>query len=186
MPRTLHLIKHGAPRIVPGVPAHEWNLADDALDGLDNLIARLDPRPEIVVCSEEPKAKATAAALAAALGVPHRPMVGLHEHLRYTAPFHADPAGFEADMRRLFDHPQAIVSGEESADDARTRFGNAVQAVMRANPQDTVAVVAHGTVISLVVAHAGGLDPWPLWRSLKLLEAVTVDIPGLRVREPSA
>lgn len=136
--------------------------------------------------SEEPKARATAAALAAALGVPHRPMVGLDEQLRYTTPFRTDPAGFQADMRRLVDQPQAVVFGEECADDARTRFGNAVQAVMRANPQDTVAVVTHGTVISLLVAHAGGLDPWPLWRSLRLLDAVTVDIPGLSVREPTA
>ena len=33
MPRTLHLIKHGPPQIVSGVPAHEWGLAPDALEG---------------------------------------------------------------------------------------------------------------------------------------------------------
>ena len=68
MPRTLHLIKHGQPTLVPGVPAHEWLLAPGALDGLPGLVARLDPRPGLVACSEEPKAKATAQALAAALG----------------------------------------------------------------------------------------------------------------------
>lgn len=185
MPRTLHLIKHGRPRLLPGVPAHEWELADGALDGLDALARRLRPRPDIVVSSFEPKAHATAAALAARLGTPHRSMHGLHEQLRYTAPFRANPAGFEADMRRFFDHPTRVVSGEESADDARTRFGNAINAVLDANPQDTVAVVAHGTVISLLVAHANRVDPWPLWRALHFLDAVTVDVPGLRVREPN-
>lgn len=184
MPRTLHFIKHGKPRFVPGVPAHEWELAEDALDGLNALLASLRPLPDIVVSSFEPKAYATAAGLAAALGVAHRPMHGLHEQLRYTAPWHAEPAGFQADMRRFFDHPAQVVSGEESADDARTRFGNAVQAVLGANPHGTVAVVAHGTVISVLVAHANRLDPWPLWQALDFLDAVTVDIPGLHVREP--
>ncbi|THF85776.1 histidine phosphatase family protein [Deinococcus sp. KSM4-11] len=184
MPRTLHLIKHGKPRLIPGIPAHEWELADDALEHLDGLIARLSPPPHLIVSSFEPKAQATAAALAATLGVPHRPMHGLHEQLRYTAPFHADPADFEADLRRFFEHPTQIVSGEESADDARTRFANAIQAALHANPHDTLAVVAHGTVISLLVAHANRLDPWPLWRNFGLLDAVTVDVPGLRLREP--
>ncbi|WP_309570450.1 histidine phosphatase family protein [Deinococcus sp.] len=184
MLRTLHLIKHGKPQIVPGVPAHEWELAEDALDGLDALIACLRPLPQLVVSSFEPKAQATAAALAAALSVPHRPMHGLHEQLRYTSPFHMNQADFEAEMRSFFEHPAQIVSGEESADDARTRFGNAVHAVLAANPQECIAVVAHGTVISSLVAHANGIDPWPLWRGLGLLDVVTVDVPGLRAREP--
>ncbi|GHF48980.1 broad specificity phosphatase PhoE [Deinococcus metalli] len=185
MPRTLHLIKHGRPRIIPGVPAHDWVLAEGALDGLDALVARLTPRPDVIVSSEEPKARATADGLAARLGVPWRAMLGLHEQLRYTAPFHTDPANFEADLRQFFDHPHDVVYGEESAADACTRFGNAVQAVLRANPHGTVAIVSHGTVISLLLAHANRLDPWPLWRSLGLLDAVTVDVPGLRVREPT-
>lgn len=184
MLRTLHLIKHGKPRIVPGVPAHEWELAEDALDGLEALIACLRPLPQLVASSFEPKAQTTAAALAAALAVPHRSMHGLHEQLRYTAPFHLDQADFEAGMRRFFEHPAQIVSGEESADDARTRFGNAVHAVLAANPQESIALVAHGTVISSLVAHANGINPWPLWRGLGVLDAVKVDVPSLRVREP--
>lgn len=181
MTRTLHLIKHGKPFIIPGVPAHEWNLASDALDGLPALTERLNPLPGIVISSEEPKAKATAQALAAALNVQHRPMLGLHEQLRYTAPFHADVKGFQADIQRFFAHPDEIVSGEENAHDARTRFRNAVNAVMQANAQENVAIVSHGTVISLLVAEANGLDPFPLWQSLKLLDAVSVEWPTLKL-----
>ena len=178
MPRTLHLVKHGRPDIVPGVPAHEWALAPGALDGLDALAARLRPRPQLVVSSEEPKARATAAALAGLLGVPWRPMVGLHEQLRYTASLHADPADFQAELRGFFARPGEVVSGEESADDTHTRFRNAVNAVMRANPQDVVAVVAHGTVISLLAARAANTDPYALWASLGLLEHVTLGWPA--------
>lgn len=178
MLRTLHLIKHGRPHIDPQVPAHEWPLADDALTGLPTLLAALHPRPDLVACSVEPKAHATAQGLAAALGAPLRPMQGLHEQLRYTAPWRPDPAAFEADIRRFFDHPEQVVSGEESARDALTRFHNAVTAVMTAHPQPCVAVVAHGTVISLLAAHLTGREPWTVWRALPLLGHVTVSWPS--------
>ncbi|MFC4639703.1 histidine phosphatase family protein [Deinococcus hohokamensis] len=182
MPRTLHLIKHGRPRMVPGTPAHDWALAPDALGDLPALIDRLRPHPELVVSSEEPKAVATAQALAAALGTPHRRMLGLHEHLRYTTGF-VSPEAFQAQVDRFFREPGALVMGEESADDARTRFRNAVHAVMQGNPQDTVAVVAHGTVISLLAAEGSGRDPAVLWRSLEFLGHVTLNWTAAAGRE---
>lgn len=186
MPRTLHLVKHGQPHILPGVPAHEWHLAEGALSGLPGLISRLCPLPDVVVSSEETKAVSTAQGLAAALGVPCRRMLGLHEQLRYTVPICPDPADFHAALERFFDHPTEVVFGEESADDARRRFANAVGAVMRRRTEDSVAVVAHGTVISLLAAHAGDLDPRPLWKNLGLLGALTLDWPTLQLREPLA
>lgn len=177
MTRKLHLIKHGKPFIIPGVPAHEWNLASDALEGLPALVERLHPRPEVVVSSEEPKARGTARALAAALGVGRRPMLGLHEHLRYTAPFHTDVKDFQADIQRFFAQPDEIVFGEESATDARMRFKNAVNATMQANPQQSVALVAHGTVMSLLIAQMNDVDALKLWDSLKFLDSVTLTWP---------
>lgn len=184
MSRTLHLVKHGQPHILPGVPAHEWQLAEGALSGLPGLISRLRPLPEVVVSSEEPKAVSTAQALATELGVLHRRMLGLHEQLRYTAPLYPEPADFQAALNRFFDHSAEVVFGEESADDARRRFANAVGAVMSRQTEDSVAIVAHGTVISLLVAHAGSRDPRPIWKSLDLLDALTLDWPALRLREP--
>ena len=174
MPRTLHLIKHGKPQFVAGVPAHEWPLAPDALTELPALAARLDPRPDVIVCSLEPKAHATAQALADHLSIPLRPMHGLHEQLRYTARCHADPADFQAEYRAFFAQPDRLVVGEETARAAHTRFSNAVNAVMAANPQPTVAVVAHGTVISLLVAALRGVEPYPLWQDLPLLGVLSV------------
>lgn len=180
MPRTLHLIKHGKPALVPGVPAHEWELAPAALHRLPALLDRLNPRPDIIICSQEPKAQATAEALAAALDVPCRPMLGLHEQLRYSNPVLSDEQ-FQARMADFFARPAELVLGEESAADALTRFRNAVRAAMRVNEGQTVAIVAHGTVISLLVAEltrpAGKQDAHTLWRELGLLEALTVEWP---------
>ena len=137
-----------------------------------------------MVCSEEPKAKATAQALAAALGVPCRPMLGLHEHLRYSDEL-VSADEFRARFRRFFAEPGQVVAGEESADDAHRRFANAVGAVLKVNPQPTLAVVAHGTVISLLAARANGQDAFALWERLKLLDILTLDADTLRLREPS-
>ena len=175
--RILHLIRHAKPQTDPSIPSHEWILASDALEPLPELINQLNPKPESVVSSKEPKAIATAQALALALEIPHRNMLGLHEHLRYTTPFYEDPADFQAEMRRLFNHPSECVSGEESADAVRERFSNALNAVMAVNSQSCVAVVTHGTVRSLYVAHANGLDPAELWRRQKLLDVVSINWP---------
>lgn len=183
MSRTLHLIKHARPGPVPGVPAHEWRLAPGALDSVPGLAARLQPTPGLIVSSEEAKARETGQALAAHLRVSFRSMLGLHEQLRYTVPLHEDPADFQAGIARFFAHPGEVVFGEENANDARTRFGNAVRAVMLAHPdEESVAIVAHGTVMALLVAEAGGLEPLEVWRGLGLLDVVTVEWPGLGVR----
>ncbi|UBV41828.1 phosphoglycerate mutase family protein [Deinococcus taeanensis] len=184
MTRTLHLIKHARPECQPGVPAHEWTLAAGALNDLPAVAAGLHPRPQIVVCSTEPKAHATAQGLATLLGVALRPMQGLHEQLRYTAPWRPDPAGFNEDDRRFFLYPDRVVTGEESARDALSRFTTAVNAVMDVNTQGSVALVAHGTVISLLVGALRGVDPSPLWRDLPLLgvQSVAWEPPGTGAR----
>ncbi|MFC6591525.1 histidine phosphatase family protein [Deinococcus lacus] len=174
MSRTLHLIRHAMPTPDPTRPSHEWELAPGALDGLDALLESLDPRPDIIVSSEEPKARATASALAAALSVSWRTMLGLHEQLRYTVPLYAERAEFEAEMRRFFAHPSEVVSGEESADTACERFTAALHAVMAANSQPCVAVVTHGTVRSLYLAKRLELDAYSLWQQQKLLDSVKV------------
>lgn len=176
MPRTLHLIKHGQPALDHALPAHEWELAPDALHHLPVLATHLDPLPQIVVSSEEPEAKATAQALANLLDLPYRTMLGLHEQLRYTNQLwpHAE---FQERYRQFFAEPAQVVVGEESADAAHARFSNAVAAVMAVNTQEMVAVVAHGTVISLLVGRATGRDPYVLWQELELLQAVTLKWP---------
>ncbi|MCY1702801.1 MULTISPECIES: histidine phosphatase family protein [Deinococcus] len=182
MSRTLHLVRHAKPALDPARPSHEWHLAPGALDGLPALLETLSPRPEVVVCSTEPKAQATAEALAAALGVSCCTMLGLHEQLRYTVPLYSHPSDFQAAMRRFFQCPAEVVSGEESANIARERFTAALHAVMAVHLQSSVAVVTHGTVRSLYVAHANtGLDAYTLWQQQQLLDTLSVEWPGGRL-----
>lgn len=179
--RWLHLIKHAAPAIVPGVPAHEWTLSEAGRRQARAIAARFAARvPDRVVTSEEPKAVETGELLGEALGIPVRRMLGLHEHLRYTEPHHARAEQFTQRVHALFARPSERVMGEETADEAHQRFRIAVHAALAANPGE-LAIVAHGTVIALLVARANGRDVTALWDRLGLADQLTVRVPDLRL-----
>jgi broad specificity phosphatase PhoE len=69
------------------------------------------------------------------------------------------------------------VFGSETADQAHQRFTRAVAGVLKRRPDQNVAVVAHGTVISLYIARAAGLDPFPFWKRLGLPAFVVTSWP---------
>lgn len=169
------LVKHSLPAIDPGRPAREWRLSAEGLRRCAPLAAALaEYAPRAVVTSVEPKARETGAAVAAALGLPLEAFAGLHENDRLGLPY-LPAADLEATIARFFAQSQEVVMGRETADEAHARFAAALERVGRAYPQGTVVVVAHGTVISLLVARAAGLTAFDLWRCLGLPSFVALD-----------
>ncbi len=71
--------------------------------------------------------------------------------------------------------------GHETAAQAGDRFTRAIDAVLAAYPDDTVAVVAHGAVLSLYLAQVVGIDPYPFWQRLGLPAFVVLARPTLAV-----
>jgi hypothetical protein len=65
---------------------------------------------------------------------------------------------------------------------AHRRFASALNAILEDN-KGTVLVVSHGTVISLFVSRATGIDGFSLWRRLGLPSFVVLSLPGLRLKE---
>lgn len=180
--RTLHLIKHARSVPDPTRPACEWSLDPTGEAAVPRLARRLDPRPDLVFSSEEPKAQATARLLAETLDVPWRTAPDLHEHGRRTAPFLPTEEDFREAVRGLFERPDDTHFGEETGRQARERFTRAVQDVMNATT-GTVAIVAHGTVIALMAAHENGRDSFSLWSSLGFSEHRTLNWPERTLRE---
>jgi broad specificity phosphatase PhoE len=185
LPADLILIKHSQPAIVPGVPAAEWVLSDEGRQRCVPLAAALAAyAPGALVSSEEPKAVETAHLVAVRLGLPHSAAPGLHEHVRRSAAYTA-PAEFHASVAALFAHPSELVYGDETADEAHVRFVAAVAGIMgdaaQSRPGRAVAIVAHGTVISLFVARATGIDPFNLWVRLGLPSFVALSWPCVGV-----
>ena len=183
--RTLLLIRHSAVEIDPAKPAHEWVLSAEGRRRCYELaagLARYDPA--VFVTSTEPKALETGRLLAEALEKPWTTAVGLHEHERHSTPYFADPAAFEAAVAQFFARPDEVVLGEETAEGARGRFVAAVDEVLAAHPTGNVAIVSHGTVITLFLSHYNShLDPFSLWRSLTLPCYFVVAAPGMGLVE---
>ena len=178
--RRLHLIRHAPVVVAFGVAAREWKLAPEAAGSLGPIAAALENAGlRRIVASREPKAAGTGGLLADRLGQPLETRDGLEEHHRLAAQQNRDTAAFHAQVRRFFVEPTALVFGAETAHAALARFRAAVSGVMDEAAGDG-AIVAHGTVISLLLAAAGNGPAWEIWRSLRLPDHVVVDWPGLR------
>lgn len=179
-PETLILVKHARPQITSTQPAAQWSLSDAGRQQCAPLADALAPwEPEVIVASEEPKATETGRLMAQRLGIPWHTATGLHEHDRSTAPYIRDEETFHARIKLLFAQPENLNFGTETARQALARFSEALDAALGGEIARSVAVVAHGTVISLYVAARFGLDGFALWYRLGLPAFVVTDAPSL-------
>jgi broad specificity phosphatase PhoE len=118
--------------------------------------------------STEPKARETADLIAAELGLEVTESSALRETARRTVPW-LEPEAFRRAMQTLFERPDEVVFGEESAADALARFS----AVADGLDERTI-VVSHGTVISLYAAQRMGEDGFAIWSRLQLPDLLVV------------
>lgn len=177
----LVLVKHSLPEIIPSIPATQWRLSQPGRARCQNLAGKLAPyAPDIVISSLEPKAMETAQIIARQLDKPFHTFEGLHEHDRTGAEF-LDREQFESQVHDLFKYPDKLVMGAETADQARARFSNTVQAIEMEYPNQNIAVVTHGTVITLFVEKLTGLEPFPFWKKLGLPSFVVFSRPGYKL-----
>ena len=176
---SLILVKHSLPEIVPALPASRWELSPEGCRRCWTLAQRLaEYKPRIVASSLEPKASQTALLLGAWLGVPMELCAGLHEHQRASVEF-TPQAQFEASISAFFANPDQQVFGDESAEQALGRFQRSITGLLMRHPAGDLAVVSHGTVISLFVSHLCGGEPFALWKRLDLPSFVVLERPKL-------
>ncbi|GAB4197648.1 MAG: histidine phosphatase family protein [Roseiflexaceae bacterium] len=180
MTRLLLLIRHAAPEVAEGQAPYRWPLSDEGRRAAGALAPRVAAyHPVALVASEEPKAIETAVIIGGQLGLPVATAPGLHEHRRGPSPW-LGRAAWEAQIARLFAEPETLVFGEETATQALARFAAAVDRVLEDYPAGNVAVVAHGTVITLLMAARAGVDPMPFWRALAMPDVVVLPVGEIR------
>ncbi len=180
--RLLILVKHAMPDIKPEHAASTWTLSDAgraSCGSLADALARYGPA--LIVSSAEPKARETADLIGTRLAIPVKVANNLHEHDRTGVPFLDDPAAWEASVARFFAELDALVLGRETASACRDRFVAAIDTVLQRHPRGNIAIIAHGTVISLLTATRAGLDPMSLWRKLALPSFVVLRLPSFDV-----
>ncbi len=181
--RQLILIKHSRPQIDPSRPAHEWELGEEGRRLCAPLAQKLAGKEiGVVVSSKEPKAVQTGELVADALSLPAEQADGLHEHDRSNIP-HMATRDFQAAIAQFFAEPMQLVLGKETAQQAQDRIDAAVQKVVLDYPDKTIAVVTHGTVLSLFLQRCCGIKPYLTWKQFGLPSFVALSLPEMKIVE---
>ncbi len=174
--KYLILVKHSQPEIIEFLPAREWQLSEEGRKHAEELAEQLGQfQPELVISSDEPKAKQTAKIVAGKYQLEVCVVDGLHEHDRSNAPY-VSQQSFRDSIREFFQKPDELVFGKETANQAYTRFYQAVHSILSEHRNQTVIVVTHGTVISLFVSRLTGNDGFELWEMLGLPSFIAIDL----------
>ncbi len=178
---SLILIRHSAPDIDPATPSCEWRLTPGGRELSRSLARRIGGfEPATIVTSVEPKARETGKIIADELGIPLQVREGLQENDRYGLAVVG-----EERYRELFAEflaaPETNVVGRETASMASQRFHRAVVEALDDFPGQTIAVVAHGMVISLFVTRFNAIETFEFWSGLGMPAAVILDRDGYRL-----
>ena len=177
----LILIKHSLPEVIPAIPASQWILSKSGQARCKTLAEKIGSySPDIFISSIEPKAIETAQIIAQQTGKPFRTSEGLHEHDRTDVEFLSHEQ-FESQVHEFFKHPDRLVMGRETASQAGERFANALASIVSEYPNKSIAVVTHGTVITLFAEKVTGLEPFQFWKRLDLPSFVVLSLPGYKL-----
>lgn len=165
--RKLILIRHSESQPDVHEPPVQWDLTARGVARCQSLAALLEPYGlERLYASYERKAQETARLVAERLGIPYATLQNVHEHDRAGEPFQTREA-FIATIRRFFDETHTLVFGQETAHEALLRFSKAVNSLVAIHDGAPIAIVSHGTVISLFVGAHTHYDPYEFWKRLE-------------------
>jgi broad specificity phosphatase PhoE len=155
---NLIFVTHPEVVIDPAVPVPEWPLSPVGRRRMEAFIAHPMLRDvRSLYSSTERKAMDGAEILAAALHLPTATDEALGENDRSSTGYIAPPEFWEV-VHEFFSRPMESVRGWERACDAQARIVAATQRIARTAPAGDVAVVAHGGVGSLLIAHLLGAE----------------------------
>ncbi len=179
--KHLLFIRHAAVIQEPTISSHKWVLSENGRYRTYALIPHIAAyTPSRIITSHEQKAMQTGQIITEALDLPRTTAPGLQEHNRTGAPYFEDVAEFHDTIQQLFLQPDELIFGTETATQARTRFTRAIHTLLAQYPTDTLAIVSHGTVLTLFLTHHNPhLDPIPFWQQLKLPDLVVVTPPQM-------
>lgn len=177
MLQHLLLIRHAKTQSDSAMPAAQWRLSHEGREECAGLAKRLRPyAPTLFVSSTEPKAIETAQLTAQHLGgLPSMIAAGLQEHDRSNVNWLVTQEAFDAKVRQLFVQPGELVFGTETADQAHARFTTAVEGLVAEYPEETLAIVTHGTVMSMLVGRANNLNELTFWENLQMPDVVVLE-----------
>jgi broad specificity phosphatase PhoE len=159
-------IKHALPVLDASRPPRDWRLSAEGRLQSRVLAERLRAfTPLRLISSVEPKAIETGQIVAEQLDVPLTLLEGLQEFERPALPI-MTRTEHERMNKAIFTDFERPVLGTESARGALDRFSRALSTQLEQTEEQTLAIVTHGTVISLFVAAHNAVSPFDLWKRL--------------------
>lgn len=177
----LLLIRHSLPTIEPDRPAKQWRLSEEGRERCSLLSERVASySPSSLFSSLEPKALETAEMIGSRLNLSTVPVHDLHEHDREHVPL-LSRAEIQSLIKSFFNDQDTLVFGEETAQQAMERFTQAVDGIVTTQQNGNLAIVTHGTVITLLVSAHNGIDPYCFWQRLALPDMVVLELPHYRL-----
>jgi broad specificity phosphatase PhoE len=180
----LILIRHAEPEIIPNRPASQWPLSEAGRLRCQTLADSLKAYDlDAVMSSTENKAIETGQIVAESLNKPFSTAEGLHEHERSNVTRFETRALFQERIAAFFREPERLVFGTETADEAYARFSRSLLNLVTQQPGQKLAIVTHGTVLTLFVARLGGLDPFDFWSKLGLPAFVVLRLSPFKIHE---
>jgi broad specificity phosphatase PhoE len=173
--RELFLIRHAESDLDPNLPPKKWGLTPTGVEQTRAVGEDLKNAGLVAIfCSTEPKARRTADIIAAAVGLESRASEDLGEHRRDSWGF-LRTTGFNETVREVFEVPNESVFGAETGKQALWRFTSAVMAADKESPPGPIALVSHGTVMSLFLSHLNGEPAGPMWEAMDFAQVFRIE-----------
>ena len=163
----LILARHSVPDYRPDINSHDWPLSQAGVMLCKPLAEMIRSyQPQRVIASLEPKATQTGQQIAKHLDIPFETAPGLEEQTRRTERWYDDLQERTRDVLKIFAEPDHVVYGEESGTAAYERFAAAIDEVRGQYPDETLAIVAHGTVMALFLERQAQVDGPAFWQAM--------------------
>ena len=128
-----------------------------------------------MVSSTESKAIQTAELIAQRLCLELSTRDGLREHKRPRAFLPKDD--FDSNISSFFLNPTEVVYGQESCDELGLRIEAEVHRALSYDPSSNVILVTHGTAMTSYIMRHWQVDPFEVWKSLKLPAYLAFTVP---------
>jgi 2,3-bisphosphoglycerate-dependent phosphoglycerate mutase len=178
----LYLIRHPRTHVDPNRQSHEWVLSDSGRIEL-NTLAHAPFWNQVAAVYSSPQTKAIEPARV--IGDKHNISVatlpGLAEVWRGTDPY-LGTEEFNAALSAYFSESELAIAGWERPTDATQRFKEAVQEIVTEHPADSVALLSHGTILTLYTAMLDSEAPNVVrWRSIQPASVAAVDVQTMRL-----
>ena len=173
----LYLIRHPHTRVDPARQPHEWDLSDLGLEQVKALSkAPFWTCVRGLYASPQPKALIPAKIFGSEYGLPVTAMPELAEIGRGPAGY-ISAADYHALLQRFFSEPNARIAGWEQSQSALDRFHSAVQKIIGKPPNQSVAILSHGTILTLYTAMLDNAQPTlERWRAIDFAAVSVVDL----------